>query len=114
MTDEDFAAGVDRILSVALPRTHGAHRALDMLWTRYALEKGGAIADATARWMAYIEGDHAGNKPYPLPRVSWWQRPLACKLGRHSWIDNTGEHDWGSVFDCPLCGAHDSYGNPCP
>lgn len=114
MTDEEFAAGVDHILAAARPKTHAAHRALDILWTRYALERGGPIAEATKRWMRHIEGDHADDKPYPLPRTPWWRRPLTCKLGRHRWIDNTSEHDWGDVFDCPDCGAHQGYGNPCP
>lgn len=109
MTDEQFAEGVDRILAVARPKTHSAHRALDILWTRYAMERGGPVAEATRKWMAYIEGDHADDKPYPLPRVSWWKRPLACKLGRHEWFDNTGPHDWGNVYDCPRCGAHEGY-----
>lgn len=109
MTDEEFARGVDEILTVAGPRTHAAHRALDLLWTRYALEKGGRIAEATKKWMAAIEGDHADGKPYPTRRIPWGKRPLACKLGRHHWIDTTGPHDWAGVYDCPRCGAHVGY-----
>lgn len=114
MTDEDFAKGVDEIIAVTRPGSHGPHRALDLLWTRYALEKGGVIAAATKKWMAAIEGQHADDKPYPLPRVPWWKRPWNCLLGRHQWINNTGPYDWGNVYDCPKCGAHLGGGNPCP
>lgn len=114
MTDEEFAAGVDEILSVARPGSHAPHRALDILWTRYALERGGLIAEATKKWMAAIEGDHVPSNPYPLPRLSWWRRPWACRLGRHRWIDNTAEWDYGAVRDCPDCGLHAGYGNLCP
>lgn len=113
MTDEDFASAVDAIIA-RHKRGHSAHRALDLLWTRYALERGGPVADATRKWMRAIEGDHDDAKPYPLPRTPWLDRPIACKLGRHAWIDNTSEFDWGTVLDCPDCGAHQGYNNPCP
>ncbi len=66
MTDEQFSEGVDEI--IATRTGHAAHRLLDELWTKYALEKGGLIADATLRWMTSIEGQHADNLPYPNPR----------------------------------------------
>jgi hypothetical protein len=66
MTDEEFAAGVDQILASKVEK-HAAHRSLDLLWTRYAMEKGGLIATATAKWMKAIEGDHADENAYPLP-----------------------------------------------
>lgn len=115
MTDEQFAVGVDAILA-RHSRGHSAHRALDLLWTRYTQElpEGHPVRAATAKWMAAIEGDHAATNPYPLPRTPWLQRPLRCKFGRHYWINNASEHDWGSVLDCPDCGAHQGYGNPCP
>lgn len=70
MTDEEFALGVDAILTVPV-KGHAQHRALDLWWTRYAIEKGGALEDATRKWMAAIEGDHKKG-PYPLGR-RWWQ-----------------------------------------
>lgn len=84
MTDEQFASGVDDI--IASKAGHAAHRALDMLWTQYAMEKGGLIAAATAKWMAAIEGDHADGKPYPIPHRKEWdasetQRCWALRSG---------------------------------
>ena len=113
MTDEQFAAGVDAILDAGLMQ-HASHRALDHLWTRYAEARGGALAEATRKWMASIEGHHRPGDPYPLGKKTWWQRPLECKLGRHEWINNTQPHDWGTVLDCRRCGLHQGYGNPCP
>jgi hypothetical protein len=66
MTDQEFADGVNAIIEKE--RGHAAHRKLDELWTRYALERGGIIADATLRWMKAIEGQHAHGLPYPNPR----------------------------------------------
>jgi hypothetical protein len=65
MTDEEFAIGVDAILLTGTTG-HASHRALDLWWTRYAIERGGPIAEATKRWMAAIEGHHAPDRPYPL------------------------------------------------
>lgn len=45
---------------------HEAHRALDMVWTGYAICKGGDLAEGTSLWMRRIEGHHADAKPYPL------------------------------------------------
>ena len=114
MTDEQFAVGVDLVLA-RHPKGHSAHRALDLLWTRYTQEmpEGHPVRTATAKWMRHIEGDHETGKPYPLPRPRWLDRPLGCKLGRHPWINTTTEYDWFSVKDCPDCGAHSGYGNPC-
>jgi hypothetical protein len=71
MTDEEFSAGVDQIISTS-GKSHSSHRRLDELWTRYALEKGGLIAAATQRWMDAIEGDHSDDAPYPLGwRTAW-------------------------------------------
>lgn len=71
MTDEEFALGVDAILLTGF-RGHVSHRALDIWWTRYAVERGGALEAATRKWMAAIEGDHDPGNPYPLGR-RWWQ-----------------------------------------
>ena len=68
MTDEEFAAGVDAI--IATERKHAAHRALDLLWTRYAREKGGVIAAATERWLEAVEAGHDPDKGYP-PEQFW-------------------------------------------
>jgi hypothetical protein len=70
VTDQEFAAGVDLI--IATERGHACHRALDQLWTRYAVLKGGTIADATLKWMAAIEGAHSDAKPYVVPAPSRW------------------------------------------
>ncbi len=67
MTDEEFAAGVDAILLSGVTG-HAAHRALDLWWTRYAIEAGGLLESATRKWMAHIEGDHDAANPYPLPK----------------------------------------------
>lgn len=72
MTDADFALGVEAILLTEV-RGHAAHRALDAWWTRYALERGGPVADATQKWMAAIRNDHLDLVPYPLGRRRWWQ-----------------------------------------
>lgn len=112
MTDEQFAQGVDAILASGAVQ-HASHRALDMLWTRYALEHGGPIAEATRKWMAAIEGDHTPGKPYPLPPLSWWGRPLACKFGLHAWgPTEVVWYVWS--HDCLRCGAREGSGNPCP
>jgi hypothetical protein len=65
MTDEEFALGVDAILLTGI-KGHAAHRALDLWWTRYAIEKGGPLEAGTRKWMAAIEGDHADGNPYPV------------------------------------------------
>lgn len=112
MTDEEFAAGVDQILASGAVG-HASHRALDMLWTRYAAEKGGPLAEATRKWMAAVEGDHTEANPYPLRGLSWWQRPLRCKLGMHRWGPITQVwYAWSR--DCLRCGERDGSGNPCP
>lgn len=72
MTEDEWEIGVDAILTVPV-RGHVQHRALDLWWTRYALEKGGPLERGTRKWMAAIEGDHAAGKPYPLGG-SWWSR----------------------------------------
>lgn len=115
MTDEEFAEGVDAIL-VRHSRGHGAHRALDMLWTHYTQElpEGNPVRVATAKWMQMIEGDHQDANPYPLPSLSWWSRPLSCKLGRHDWVVERVE-GWGVwSADCLRCGAQNGSGSPCP
>lgn len=116
MTEEEFAVGVDAIIAGG-QQGHAAHRALDLLWTRFAqdLPPDNPIRTATAKWMQFIEGDHAVENPYPLPRTSWFRRPLGCKLGQHRWIDTTLDGQYGFSADCPRCGAHKgSSGNPCP
>lgn len=70
MTDEEFALGVEAILLTRV-QGHAVHRALDLWWARYAAERGGPLAEATAKWMAHIHGDHDGGL-YPLGR-RWWQ-----------------------------------------
>ncbi len=92
MTDEEFAAGVDAILLTGL-RGHASHRALDLWWTRYAVEKGGPLADATKRWMGHIEGGHRDGLPYPLGRRWWHIGPLRPKLPRTV-------SEWGD-WTCP-------------
>lgn len=64
MTPAEFSAGVDRILASGV-RGHEAHRALDELWTVYARDLGGPVAEATERWMRAIEGGHDVRRPYP-------------------------------------------------
>lgn len=113
MTDEEFAAGVDLILASGAIQ-HASHRALDLLWTRYAIERGGVIAEATHKWMAAIEGDHIPGKPYPLPVKSWWRLPLPCKFGFHLTIVTSGDNAWGSTYVCGRCGHIWGSGNPCP
>lgn len=70
MTDQEFAIGVDAILLTGV-RGHVSHRALDLWWTRYAIERGGSIEAATRKWMAAIEGDHCPGRPYPLGSTLW-------------------------------------------
>jgi hypothetical protein len=65
MTPEEFASGVDALLASGL-RGHAAHRALDLLWTDYALAQGGPLAEATHKWMNAIEGQHVEGQAYPL------------------------------------------------
>ena len=74
MTNEEFAVGVDAILLTGI-KGHAAHRALDLLWTRYTqeLEEGHPLRDATAKWMRHIEGDHNPANPYPLGAAPWWK-----------------------------------------
>lgn len=73
MTEEEFAAGIDAILLTG-GRDHQTHRALDLWWTRYAMElpHDSLVRAATIKWMAAIEGHHTPGKPYPLGR-RWWQ-----------------------------------------
>lgn len=72
MTDQEFAAGIDAIILSGI-RGHAAHRALDLWWTRFAIEYGGDVKEATERWMKAIEGDHRPGARYPLGRPQWWQ-----------------------------------------
>lgn len=115
MTDEQFASGVDEIIATHTPG-HAAHRALDVLWTRYTQElpEGHPVRTATAKWMRAIEGDHSEAKPYPLGSMPWLKRPLACKFGRHGWAYS--ETVWGCIWsaNCRRCGATTGSGNPCP
>lgn len=99
MTDEEFAAGIDAILLAGV-RGHAMHRALDLWWTRYAIEKGGVLAEATEKWLAAIEGDHAGNKPYPLGARRWWQFWRAESRARHTAAARTEDRDW-NTWTCP-------------
>lgn len=91
MTEEEFAAGIDAILLTG-GRDHQTHRALDLWWTRYAMElpHDSLVRAATAKWIAAIEGDHTPGKPYPLGGKTWWQfwRP------RKPQPVNT-DNDWG-------------------
>lgn len=98
MRDEEWAAGVDAIILTGV-KGHAAHRALDLWWTRYALELGDddPITVATRKWMAHIEGDHTDGRPYPLGARRWWQfwkpriaRPQAA----------TDDEGWGE-WVCP-------------
>lgn len=125
MTDEEFAAGVDQIIAENPEKSHAAHRALDLLWTRYTQElpSGHPLRTATAKWMAHIEGDHDPKKPYPLPRPSWWQRNIRCLIGRHQWVKTIDPDPevqdyvdgWGVwSATCSACGAETGSGNPCP
>ena len=74
MTEEEFAAGIDAILLTGA-KGHSMHRALDLWWTRYAMElpAESPMRRATAKWMAAIEGDHTPGRPYPLGAARWWQ-----------------------------------------
>lgn len=116
MTEEEFAAGIDAILLTG-GRDHQTHRALDLWWTRYAMElpHDSLVRAATVKWIAAIEGDHTPGKPYPLGRKTWWRQPLLCKFGGHAWIDAADPSGWSfGAKDCTRCGAHEGGGNPCP
>lgn len=112
MKEEEFNAGIDAIILTGV-KGHIAHRALDLWWTRYALELGpdNPVAIGTRKWMAHIEGDHAPGRTYPLGK-----KALRCRLGFHDYrtVREAGEHEWFDDIECARCRKKYQHRNPCP
>lgn len=66
MSADDFERRIDEIIAAHPPRSHAAHRAMDLLTNDLLQQFGGGFARGGAKWLAAIEGDHADGNPYPL------------------------------------------------